>query len=142
MKNVHVDIDKMGAWTLRKHGLELLSSNGPESFNAQLKRFLGDREMSVDMLVLALQSFQEYRMNEVMLAQYGIGGEWTLRPHLTAKYDKNDPRVTLPKLKSPQDYINEIKAARAQPIPLPVKLYVIKRLLDINFYFTVFFSGW
>lgn len=102
----------MGSWALRPHGLELLSSNQAESFNAQLKRFVGKKEQSIDMMILSVLRFQEFRENEVKLAQFRLGGEWTLRPHLYGQYDANDPSAEIPKMHSIDDYLNRVKAAR------------------------------
>lgn len=102
----------MGAWSLRPFGIDTaLTTNQSESFNSQIKRFLG-KEMRVDMLVLAVQRFTEYRQNEVLVAQYRVGGKWTLRSHLPAFYDKNAPGVEIPKIRSMKEYLDRIRTAQ------------------------------
>lgn len=108
----------MGAWALRPHGIEFLTSNQAESFNSQMKRFIGTKEQPIEMMVLSILRFTEFRENEVKIAQYRVGGQWVLRKHLVTKYNRNDPNVILPRIIPDEEYINRVKAATSERIQL------------------------
>ena len=55
--------------SLRPRGIELLSDNQAEAFNSQLKRIIGPHEMPMDMAVLSVLRFCEFRENEVNIAR-------------------------------------------------------------------------
>jgi hypothetical protein len=81
---------------LRPFGVDLLSTNQSESYNAILKlsKTNGDKPVSVMVLDLILDS--EKYLSRIIRGRYRIGGEYTLRPDLEGLYDPRDPDAKLP----------------------------------------------
>ncbi|KAI9551095.1 hypothetical protein GHT06_001928 [Daphnia sinensis] len=101
----------MGAWALRRYGLELATTNSSESLNASLKRFVNWREMRHDEMVFALLDISDMHFARIRRGQFGVGDDNILSPHLRHLFDINNPGVEVPKKISSDDILERIKNA-------------------------------
>jgi len=65
INTVHSRIDKLGAWKLRAHGLESLTTNQSEGFNTVLKRLNDWKEVPVDIMALSLFRLSTFHTTEI-----------------------------------------------------------------------------
>ena len=114
-------MNNMGSWALVELGIDLLTTNQSESFNSTMKHFTEDKSMPYDVLVLKLFQLSEYYYKRMTRALYGVGGEYTVLPHLRGTYNINDPLAVLPVVGTYKKTLEKIKSSHVPPTTAPAQ---------------------
>ena len=72
----------MGSWVLLPYGIELLSNNQSESFNASMKRLINWKEQTIDVMANSLRKITLFYEIKIRRGRLGCR-DYTLRPHLS-----------------------------------------------------------
>lgn len=103
----------MGSWVLQSHGIQLISTNMAESFNAVLKRATNFKHGKIDATVIALYRLSQLYEVKIWRGRYRLG-EYELRIQLNDRYDPNDPNAKIPELVDVEKLIRRIKESQEQ----------------------------
>ena len=114
-------MNNMGSWALVELGIDLLTTNQSESFNATMKHFTDDKSLPYDVLVLKLFQLSEYYDKKMTRALYGVSGEYSVLSHLRDTYNINDPMAVLPVVGTYKETLKKIKSSHDLPNAAPAQ---------------------
>lgn len=106
----------MGSWALRPYGVELLSTNQSESFNAILKLTRKNKTKPISCMVLDLLLNADGYIARIKRGHYRIGGTYTLRPNQHHLHQRSDPDAKLPAPVDCDKILENIKARNAEKL--------------------------
>jgi hypothetical protein len=122
----------MGSWVLLPYGIELLSNNQSESFNASMMRLINWKEQTIDVMANSLRKITLFY--EIKIRRGWLGcHDYTLRPHLSQSY--KNMTLKKPTYQSMDDLFDQMKASRPTPkmVNLIYYMIIIHMLILYNF---------
>lgn len=110
VKNIHPDIDRIGAWVCNKYGVGKITTNQSESVNNLIKGLNDWKECPIDAMVLSLFQLSQYYNAEIIRGRYNYG-QHRILPELAHVYKEENDKPILPEIVDTQTIIQTIKEA-------------------------------
>jgi hypothetical protein len=99
----------MGSWVLLPFGIQLLTNNQSESFNASMKRLVNWKEQTIDVMANSLRKIALFYEIKIRRGRLGCR-DYTLLPHLKDWY--KNTTIVKPNYQSVDELFHQIKASR------------------------------